>query len=254
MHRFYNCNHILNTLCFSVLKVIMTHRFFLIHYCLQRQMYSCIVKTAVKYYFFIRILCTNHHFDKTVCWLGPFSHLIWQILEGCPVGEGKKEEDSVHLFLTGLEERKKKKNQILNQITLLSVFFFLFMPVNSSQLCIASNLIHTGSKWSNLHKAFSPQSHNCRRKKSTLPFSLSFTGQYTTVVWIPSTASKTWQERLKAENSKCFQRVVKKKKKDQWCKSNLPVVSWCTLGIFRPARRAARAVFPTPLLPEMKTL
>lgn len=34
----------------------------------------------------------------------------------------------------------------------------------------------------------------------------------------------------------------------------LPVVSRCTLGIVWPARRAAREVFPTPALPEMKIL
>lgn len=40
--------------------------------------------------------------------------------------------------------------------------------------------------------------------------------------------------------------------KTQQC--NSPVVSWCTLGRFRPARRAASVVLPTPLLPERKTL
>lgn len=34
----------------------------------------------------------------------------------------------------------------------------------------------------------------------------------------------------------------------------LPVVSQCILGIVWPARRAAREVFPTPVLPEMKIL
>lgn len=54
----------------------------------------------------------------------------------------------------------------------------------------------TGNRWSNLRKAFSPQSHSWRRKKSTFPLSLSFTGQYTTVVSIPSTTKHTFAKEL----------------------------------------------------------
>ena len=56
--------------------------------------------------------------------------------------------------------------------------------------------IRTGNKWPNLRKAFSPQSHSCRRKNSTLPLSLSFTGQCTTVVSIPGTTKHKLDERL----------------------------------------------------------
>lgn len=62
--------------------------------------------------------------------------------------------------------------------------------------CQNSYFTLTGNRWSNLRKVFSPQSHSCRRKKSTFPLSLSFTGQYTTLVSIPSTTKHTFAKEL----------------------------------------------------------
>lgn len=148
--------------------------------------YDQCTKSLAKFY--TRILGANHQFRNTThrC-PSPFSNLIWQIIKGCPVSEGEQEKDGVHLLLTGLEETGN------SDLTKHLVWWWQNTYFTFSLLMYENTLyfIRTGSKWSNLRKAFSPQSHSCRRKKSTLPLSLSFTGQYTTVVSIPWTKDKS---------------------------------------------------------------
>lgn len=55
-----------------------------------------------------RILCANHYFDKrTHRCVAPSGDLVRQILKGCLVSEGKKEQNRIHLLLTGLEDGGK---------------------------------------------------------------------------------------------------------------------------------------------------
>lgn len=87
------------------------------------------------------------------------------------------------------DRTEREKKDIVRPQIYISTYIYLFHYPNSY-------FTLTGNRWSNLREAFSPQSHSCRRKKSTLPLSLSFTGQYTTLVSIPSTTKHAFAKEL----------------------------------------------------------
>lgn len=56
---------------------------------------------------FKRILGADHYFyNRTHRCVGPSRDLVWQIVKGRLVSEGKQEQKSVHLLLAGLENKR----------------------------------------------------------------------------------------------------------------------------------------------------